>query len=65
MTAKDQQAPLLVRYDSLDALPPAPPLSAAVKAMSGAGVQRRSTKSNPPKTSSSTYGTWTETDRTK
>ncbi len=41
MTEKDPQAPLVVRYDSLDALPPAPPLSKAVKVMSDAGVQRR------------------------
>jgi uncharacterized protein (DUF4415 family) len=31
----------MVRYDSLEALPPAPPLSKAVKAMSDAEVARR------------------------
>jgi uncharacterized protein (DUF4415 family) len=41
MSAKPTRTDQLVRYDSLDALPPAPPLSKAVKAMSDAGVQRR------------------------
>jgi uncharacterized protein (DUF4415 family) len=41
MSAKPARTGKLVRYDSLDALPPAPPLSKAVKAMSGAQVQRR------------------------
>jgi uncharacterized protein (DUF4415 family) len=40
MSAKPARTGKLVRYDSLDALPPAPPLSKAVKAMSDAQVQR-------------------------
>ena len=41
MTAKDTRAFDVVRYGSVDELPPAPPLSKAVKAMSDAEVERR------------------------
>ncbi|MCA3585995.1 MAG: BrnA antitoxin family protein [Methylocystis sp.] len=41
MTAKDTKASKVVRYGSVDELPPAPPLSKAVKAMSDAEVERR------------------------
>jgi uncharacterized protein (DUF4415 family) len=41
MTAKNTKTSNLVRFDSVDALPPAPPLSKAVKAMSDAEVERR------------------------
>ncbi len=40
MTAKDTKASQPVRYDSLDDLPAAPPLSKAVKAMSDAEIER-------------------------
>ena len=41
MTAKNTKASKVVRYGSVDALPPAPPLSKAVKAMSDTEVERR------------------------
>ena len=41
MTAKNTKASKVVRYGSLDDLPPAPPLSKAVKAMSDDEVERR------------------------
>jgi hypothetical protein len=41
MITKDPHAPLMVRFDSLADLPPAPPLSKAVKAMSDAEIERR------------------------
>jgi uncharacterized protein (DUF4415 family) len=41
MTAKDTRASEVVRYGSVDELPPAPPLSKTVKAMSDAEVERR------------------------
>jgi uncharacterized protein (DUF4415 family) len=44
MTAKDTKASTVVRFDSLDALPSAPPLSKAVKAMSDAEVERRASE---------------------
>jgi uncharacterized protein (DUF4415 family) len=41
MSAKSTKDTKLVRYDSIDDLPPAPPLSASVKAMSDAEVMQR------------------------
>ena len=41
MTAKDTKASKVVWYGSIDELPPAPPLSKAVKAMSDAEIERR------------------------
>lgn len=42
MTAKDMKAPAeMVRYGNLDELPPAPPLSREVKAMSDSEIERR------------------------
>lgn len=41
MTAKNTRASGVVRFDNLDALPPAPPLAKSVKAMSDAEVERR------------------------
>ena len=41
MTAKHTMASKVVRHDSLDGMPPAPPLSKAVKAMSDADIERR------------------------
>jgi uncharacterized protein (DUF4415 family) len=41
MTVKYTKALSLVRYDSLDKLPPAPPLSKAFKSMSDAEVESR------------------------
>ena len=41
MTAKNTKASKVVRYGSVDELPPAPPLSKAVKAMSDAELERR------------------------
>jgi uncharacterized protein (DUF4415 family) len=41
MSAKNTTGPDVVRYDSLDALPAAPPLGKAVKAMTDAEVTRR------------------------
>ena len=41
MTAKDIKTAKVVRYGSVDELPPAPTLSKAVKAMSDAEVERR------------------------
>jgi uncharacterized protein (DUF4415 family) len=41
MTAKNTKASDLVRFDNLDTLPPAPPLSKAFKSMSDAEVEAR------------------------
>jgi uncharacterized protein (DUF4415 family) len=41
MTAKNTKASKVVRYGSVDELPPAPPLSKAVKAVSDAEIERR------------------------
>jgi uncharacterized protein (DUF4415 family) len=41
MTAKNTKASELVRYGRLDDMPPAPPLSKAVKGMSDAELARR------------------------
>jgi uncharacterized protein (DUF4415 family) len=41
MTAKNTKTSNVVRYGSFDELPPAPPLSKAVKTMSDAEVERR------------------------
>lgn len=41
MTAKNTKTSKVVRYGSVDDLPPAPPLSKTVKAMSDAEVERR------------------------
>ena len=41
MNAKNTKAAKVVRYGSVDELPPAPPLSKAVKTMSDAEVKRR------------------------
>lgn len=41
MTAKNTKPSKLVRYDNLDEMPAAPPLSKAVKAMSDAEIERR------------------------
>jgi uncharacterized protein (DUF4415 family) len=41
MKAENTKAAKVVRYGSVDELPPAPPLSKAVKTMSDAGVKRR------------------------
>jgi uncharacterized protein (DUF4415 family) len=41
MNAKNMKASKAVRYDSVEALPAAPPLSKAVKAMSDAETERR------------------------
>ena len=44
MTAKNTKASNEVRYDSLDDLPDAPPLSDAVKAMSDSEIERRASE---------------------
>jgi uncharacterized protein (DUF4415 family) len=41
MNAKNTKASKLVRYESVEALPPAPPLSNAVKTMSDTETERR------------------------
>jgi uncharacterized protein (DUF4415 family) len=41
MSVRDTKAPKVVRYASLDELPPAPPLSKAVKAMKNDEVVQR------------------------
>lgn len=41
MSAKNTKTSEIIRYASIDALPQAPPLSNAVKAMSDADVKRR------------------------
>jgi uncharacterized protein (DUF4415 family) len=44
VSAKDTKASKAVRYASLDDLPPAPPLSKAVKAMTDAEIERRASE---------------------